>query len=257
MENQENVEAFVGSRAGYYRQRWRSFSEAPSAMLSFNLAACLGQVLWLAYRKLYPALLWFMAALVADVCLVLYVEEHRLLPAGIVTAWNTIMAVLFMAVPGFWGNSWYWRRFRKVELQAASGQGGRDEQLRFLRRRGGTSPFGAALLAALFAAPVLWVGYQASLYRDLGYVFDATGPLTLAEVEANLWSRMDLELSGEQRECVLREIEERAEAAGDPEKLDPATVELLPEESWTSVDPFGRRLLLAQVISTGAIFACP
>lgn len=86
--------------------------------------------------------------------------------------------------------------------------------------------------------------------------FDATGPLTVTEVRNLMIDRMVEPLSDEQRECVLREVEERARAAGDPETLDPATVELLPAENWDRVDAFGRRLVLAQAIATKAFFVC-
>jgi len=87
--------------------------------------------------------------------------------------------------------------------------------------------------------------------------FDATGPLTVAEIGVqNIIDGMDEPLSDEQRECVLREVGERARAAGDPETLDPATVELLPARNWDQLDAFGKRLVLAQVITTKALFVC-
>ena len=85
--------------------------------------------------------------------------------------------------------------------------------------------------------------------------FDATGPLTLAEIEA-LFSDIVEPMSPGREECVLKELEQRARAAGDPESLDPATVEFLPIETWHQLDPFGRRLILAQVISTKAFMVC-
>ncbi len=197
-----------------------------------------------------------MAALVAHVSLFLIVEQSQLVPADAVAAWNTSVALFFLAVHGLYGNYAYWRRFLKIERQATSEGRDRDAQLRFLRARGGTGAFGATLLAVLFTAPALWAGISVSLYEDAGYSFDATGPLTLAEVEANLLSRMDLELSEERRACVIREIEQRARLAGDPETLDPRTVELLPETGWKGAGAFGRRLVLAQAISTKALFVC-
>lgn len=83
----------------------------------------------------------------------------------------------------------------------------------------------------------------------------ATGPLTLAEIQA-LFMDMDEPLSEKLEVCVSNEIEERARAAGDPETLDPATVEFLPVDEWHRLDIFGKRLVLAQVISTKAMFVC-
>lgn len=83
----------------------------------------------------------------------------------------------------------------------------------------------------------------------------ATGPLALAEIQA-LFISGDEPLSEERKKCVLREIEDRARAAGDPETLDPASVEFLPVAEWYQLDRFGKRLILAQVISTKAFFVC-
>lgn len=94
---------------------------------------------------------------------------------------------------------------------------------------------------------------------------DASGPLTDAELEVSIDS-FEAAYDGpedawtpEQRDCVLEEAKERAAAAGDPESLDPATVSSLETVSpftWKALDAFGRRLLLVQVVSTEALFAC-
>ena len=94
---------------------------------------------------------------------------------------------------------------------------------------------------------------------------DATGPLTDAELEASIdsfeaaYDGPDDTWTLDQRDCVLREAKLRAAAAGDPESLDPATVSSLESVSaltWNALDDFGRRLLLVQVITTEALFAC-
>jgi hypothetical protein len=159
-------------------------------------------------------------------------------------------------VPGFLGNYWYWRRFQKVEQQAAARHPDRDAQLQFIRSRGGTNPVGAGLLVVLLLLPVGWALYQATRIDTWGFVLDAKGPLTLAEVRGNLIDRMDMPLEGPRRECVFREVQERANAAGDPETLDPTTVAFLPAGRWSDLDPFGRRILLAQAIATKAFFVC-
>ena len=87
-------------------------------------------------------------------------------------------------------------------------------------------------------------------------MLDAKGPVTLEEVRANLMNRMDEPFQEFRRECVYREVEERAQAAGDPETLDPPTIEFLPSEHWEGVGAFGRRLALAQAILTKALFVC-
>ena len=84
---------------------------------------------------------------------------------------------------------------------------------------------------------------------------DATGPLTDDELEAAI-DRLGETVTGEQRVCVQGEVKRRAKAAGDPETLDPASVELLPAGAWDDMDAFARRLFLAQAITTKALFAC-
>jgi hypothetical protein len=112
-------------------------------------------------------------------------------------------------------------------------------------------------IAPVLLMPIVWVEYQATRTVDAeGFVLDAKGPLTLAEVRANIIDRMDMPFEGARKECAFREIAQRAPEAGDPETLDPATVELLPAEQWNDIGAFGRRLVLAQVIATKALFVC-
>lgn len=66
-------------------------------------------------------------------------------------------------------------------------------------------------------------------------------------------------MTEEQRVCVLGEIEKRAHVAGDPETLDPASVEFLSAvstDTWNALDAFGKRIILAQAITTKALFFC-
>ena len=168
-------------------------------------------------------------------------EEQQLLPAGIITACNMIAAIFYLAVPGFYGNYWYWRKFQKAVRQAASEQRDHGKQMEFIRVQGGTSYLSAGLLMALFAAPVLWATYWANFS---GHVIGATGPLTVAEIEANFLSRMDQNLTVERRACVLREIDERVRGAGDPKALNPAAVELLQEDFLEGLDPAARAGIL-------------
>lgn len=95
---------------------------------------------------------------------------------------------------------------------------------------------------------------RAVLQPDLDV--DATGPLTLLEVQNFLIDSVEESLPSRQRECVIEEVERLAYMAGDPEMLDPASIEFLPVESWDQLDAFGRRLILAQSITTKALFDC-
>ena len=92
--------------------------------------------------------------------------------------------------------------------------------------------------------------------------FDASGSLTTGEIQAAMerieesYDELGKPLAPEHRECLVAEMEQRSRDAGDPEKLDPANVEFLGEKSWHGLDAFGKRLFLAQAITTKALFAC-
>ena len=91
---------------------------------------------------------------------------------------------------------------------------------------------------------------------------DATGALTAEEIQAAMsriedaYESLGKPIAEEHRECLLAEVEQRARDAGDPEQLDPASVELLPTRTWPALDAFGKRLALVQAITTKALFVC-
>ena len=259
-QDEEKIASFVAERAGYYRNQWQKFNDRPVSRLSFNLAACLGQIIWLVYRKLYVPLFFTVAILIAYVALWIYVDDRQWVSQELSTAWSWLFAILLYAVFGFLGNYWYWRRFQKVERQAAARHSEKASQLQVLRSKGGTNPIGAWLVVVVLLLPVVWAGYRgiylASRIDYSALIFDATGPLTLEEVQANFLNLIDEPLSEEKRECIYREIADRAHAAGDPEALNPATVELLPVGEWDRLDSDGKRLILTQAITTKAFFVC-
>jgi len=90
----------------------------------------------------------------------------------------------------------------------------------------------------------------------------ASGPLTADEIQAALdnvddaHDRLGKPMTGAYRACLRAEVEKRAKAAGDPETLDPASVEFLTAETWRPLDAFSRRLVLTQAIVSKALFTC-
>jgi len=258
--DEQGVESFVLKNTDYYRGKWKKFHEKGGFVASFNLAASLGQVVWLAYRKLYVPLFWAVVVCVAYVSLWIYIEERRLVAENLTSAGAWFVCFMFFAVFGFFGNYWYWRKFRKVRRQALSQRPDREAQLQFLRSRGGTSRVAAGLVIVVLLTPIGWAAYWgvylASRVDYSAFVLDATGPLTLGEIQANFFSLMDDALDDERRACVYSEVEERARAAGDPESLDPAAVEFVPVDEWGRLDPTGKRLILTQAIVTKAFFVC-
>jgi hypothetical protein len=255
------IDAFVVRNPDYYRAKWQRFQNNPDAVLNFNLAALVGQSFWLAYRKLYlplfallgVAIVWgFSYAL-------LLVDNLEWLAANedLVYGVNLAVGIALMALPALFGNYWYWRKFRRTEQRATSRYPDTEAQERYLQSKGSTNAAGVVALILALLVPFLWVSYQATRIVDTeGFVLDAKGPLTLEEVKTNLMGQTDKPFQEIRRECIDREIEKRAQAAGDPETLDPATIELLATEHWKSVGAFGRRLLLAQAILTKALFVC-
>lgn len=94
---------------------------------------------------------------------------------------------------------------------------------------------------------------------------DVTGPLTDAELQAAIdrfdeaWEGPNEGWTPERRDCVLADAKRRAQAAGDPEALDPenvASLEGFSANTWKALDAFGRRLFLTQAITTRALFKC-
>jgi hypothetical protein len=70
------------------------------------------------------------------------------------------------------------------------------------------------------------------------------------------YDQMEKSLTDEHRECVLATLERRAAEAGDPEGLDPATVEFLTSDTWYLFDASAKRILLAQALVSEAMFSC-
>ena len=249
------IESFVGKNASYYSSKWQRLADQHGFVFSFNIAAAVFGLFWLLYRKLYVAFAWVIVILAIDISVSTYVDENELLPPDVVFAWDVIASLLYIVVIGALGNYWYWKKFNREAVAAKTRYADSDNQLRFLREKGGTNPTAAWASLVVLLIPVAWAFYWAGVGILGGYVFDETGPLTVAEVEANFINRMEVRDEA-QRECVLREVEQRAAAAGDPEMLDPATVEFLPESQWDSLDAQDKRLILSQAIVTKAFFEC-
>ena len=88
---------------------------------------------------------------------------------------------------------------------------------------------------------------------------DATGPLTMAELQIHIPANLREQLSEKRQACWLSEIESMIAEAGDPAALDPGTIEYLGNtdpETWGSLQPHMKRALLAQAIASKAITRC-
>jgi len=79
--------------------------------------------------------------------------------------------------------------------------------------------------------------------------------LTSEEIQ-EFTANMKESLGDEVTECLSKEAAVRAAKLGDPETLDPTTVELLPVDQWGTLDKSGNRLILTQVVINQAIPHC-
>jgi hypothetical protein len=128
--SEERLRAAIGPRADYYLARWRRIAESGKSH-SWNWAACLLSVCWLAYRKL-----WWPMGLTA---LAFVAASPFLDPANLLVFRIAAFSLVGLSfVTGGFGNLLYRRR---IERLAAS-----PLALEQLRARGGVS------LVAAFAA---------------------------------------------------------------------------------------------------------
>jgi|TARA_R110001632_G_scaffold6848_3_gene27590 hypothetical protein len=85
---------------------------------------------------------------------------------------------------------------------------------------------------------------------------NGTGPLTLQELQINIPGELAAYYT-DGGNCLISKIEELAAQAGDPQTLDPSTVELLSDiEDWQKLNRSTKRIILAQVIVSNAGRAC-
>jgi hypothetical protein len=135
--NDERLRAAIGPRADYYLRRWREM-DASGKSHSWNWPACLFNVFWFAYRKMW----WAMAAMaLATIVASPFLDPHNKLYFRI--AMFSLIGLSF--VTGGFGNLLYRRQVEKLVAGGAT-----PEQL---RARGGVSI--AATIAAVVGVTVL------------------------------------------------------------------------------------------------------
>lgn len=86
---------------------------------------------------------------------------------------------------------------------------------------------------------------------------NASGPLTMPELQVNVPQELDAQYTESMRTCFQATVEDLASSAGDPESLDPSSVTFLPTDgSWQELTKFHKRNLLAQAIISEAGVLC-
>lgn len=89
---------------------------------------------------------------------------------------------------------------------------------------------------------------------------DATGPLTLDELNIHIPAEIDKDLSNRQRKCFLARVDELAQEAGEPADIDPDDFRYwggnTSREDWLTLNREQQRTLLAQAIVTFGFQDC-
>jgi hypothetical protein len=138
---QERLEAAIGPNAAWYLARWQEM-DARRSQLTWNWAACLTNLLWFGYRKMWVPTAAFFLVVVA--LAVLGMLSTPLMIAG------GVLTVLAITATGALGTSVY--RQHVARLVARTGGMEREVALTQLRASGGVSPAAVILLAVLAIA---------------------------------------------------------------------------------------------------------
>lgn len=89
---------------------------------------------------------------------------------------------------------------------------------------------------------------------------NATGPLTLDELQINIPDEIDITLSDRKRACFFEAVGRRANEAGDPADLDPDDFPYwsgeVDQDEWSEHSKHMQRILLAQAIISWAMGDC-
>ena len=146
---EEALRAAIGPNSDYYLARWSEI-RAKGSRVSWNWAACLANLYWLAWRKMWAPLTLLVVAFV------LVWIVGALLPA--LAQATLLISIGFTFVTGAYGNEIYRRHCERLVAGTAGLEG--EEALAGLRRRGGTS---ATALAVTIAATLLLIGLPIGL----------------------------------------------------------------------------------------------
>ena len=89
---------------------------------------------------------------------------------------------------------------------------------------------------------------------------DATGPLTMAELQIDIPNDVERWMSNDMKACFMNAVERRAAEACDPADIDPNDFPYwggnVDKEKWSSHGKHMQRVLLAQAIVSWAMLDC-
>lgn len=139
LPEQRPYAAFVGPRANYYLGAWKYAISVGIGKASFNLAAFLVPGFWFGYRKMYTTLILFDAFVLAELVIEQTFCELVFGAPDTSTGWDLFTTLSISLVCGFWGNTWYFNRAKRV-IAAEQSKGLSGAALeQSLRAKGGTS----------------------------------------------------------------------------------------------------------------------
>jgi hypothetical protein len=142
-EEEEKWRVAVGNNAAYYLDRWRAM-EAKGSSFSWNWPACLANMFWFGYRKMWLPMIGVIVA-----GLVFGIIGAAGEGAGQV---SLLLSIGLSFVTGAFGNHLY--RAQTARLVASTAALPRAAQLDALRSRGGVSVVALAVLLAVFGSLV-------------------------------------------------------------------------------------------------------
>lgn len=146
----DSVKTFVGPNGTYYDERWR-WMEWRGRNRSWNWAAALTLVGWLAYRRLY----WF-AALGLGWLAVMVLMALNGAPLRLVAALHVATAIGL----GLYGNTLYQQRFRQMAWRVARDHEDHATRLKALAEAGGVDRRAAWIIAVAgggIASLLVWL----------------------------------------------------------------------------------------------------
>lgn len=147
--DEEALRAAIGPNSEYYLARWNEM-RAKGSRVSWNWAACLANLYWFAWRRMWVPLTLLVIAFV------LVGLVGAVVPAlGQATL---LVSIGFTFVTGAYGNEIYRRHCERLVAGTAGLEG--KEALAGLRRRGGTS---ATALVVTIAATLFLIGLPIAL----------------------------------------------------------------------------------------------
>jgi hypothetical protein len=136
---EQEIRAFVGSRADYYFGKWRAALEGSGKGTGFNWAAFFLSGLWLPYRKMYLAtgILYGIILLESTLEEVVFVGILRKSESP--PALDRVVGIAVAIICGAFGNRWYLSHTRKGVAQLRVQSLPEDSYLQALSKRGGTN----------------------------------------------------------------------------------------------------------------------